>query len=668
MDRYRENPSNGSSASSANSSHNAPSHANFSASAAAPGQYVPTTNTPGVPAQGGQVNTMPNVTTAGSVQIAQSGGIGLATTIGVANAAALQRQLRQSPQQGPIRAPNAPAPERPYMSTAPRNTVNNGTAIHQSQAIRAQVTGKKDSMWGVPNPLGGGGQPRPIPAAPQRFQQPPRQPMPQAAPVPTHVSKPMPPTMTQKPLTQQMSAPRSQYPGSNPVPIQQKTKPKVVLSVEAKSALAKAIWSAIRSPTGMIDPGLMNAAMATGLPKTAILNAARVAREREAMKRKQAKDQIAQQQLKYQVPHKGQMPVNPKASSIPSYNPAFKTPGSRAPQYQVGRVAVPQYGKVAVPPQRQVPVVPPRPKPAPGPTAQQIQATRMMQLRAEERAKWRRVHHGIFTIQKGKYGAPPHTVCSIIRTNQVLPVVKPSNISNTMRKRPRAEALNEAMLIQQKFRRTVLKSVPLHDPDQFRRVKIEPKKFAKALDRVVRKARQTASETLNKQHKELSKAIVSHQQDFIKFHRQRKIDANRIAKLIRDNFDKEGKKKEKDAVAAERARLAALKANDMDAYSKLLEETKNDRLKFLMDKTERHFSQISTSLLQERNKDGSVSSNGGTASYYASAHLKTEEVRQPGLLVGGDLKEYQMSGLQWLVSLYNNKLNGILADEMGLVS
>ena len=30
------------------------------------------------------------------------------------------------------------------------------------------------------------------------------------------------------------------------------------------------------------------------------------------------------------------------------------------------------------------------------------------------------------------------------------------------------------------------------------------------------------------------------------------------------------------------------------------------------------------------------------------------------------LREYQMIGLQWMVSLYNNKLNGILADEMGL--
>ena len=36
------------------------------------------------------------------------------------------------------------------------------------------------------------------------------------------------------------------------------------------------------------------------------------------------------------------------------------------------------------------------------------------------------------------------------------------------------------------------------------------------------------------------------------------------------------------------------------------------------------------------------------------------------MLKGGDLKEYQMQGLRWLVSLHNNHLNGILADEMGL--
>jgi SNF2 family DNA or RNA helicase len=32
------------------------------------------------------------------------------------------------------------------------------------------------------------------------------------------------------------------------------------------------------------------------------------------------------------------------------------------------------------------------------------------------------------------------------------------------------------------------------------------------------------------------------------------------------------------------------------------------------------------------------------------------------MLAGGKLKHYQLVGLQWLVSLYNNNLNGILAD------
>lgn len=299
------------------------------------------------------------------------------------------------------------------------------------------------------------------------------------------------------------------------------------------------------------------------------------------------------------------------------------------------------------------------------PTALQIQATRMLQLRAEERAKWRRVHHGIFVVQKGKFLAPPHTICSIVRSQNALPVLPPF-IPGKARRRPRPDVLKEAILIQQRLRKNLLTATPLHEPDRFKRVRIEPKKHAKALDRMVRKIRQMAAETLNKQHKELSKNISTHQQEFFRFHKQRKADAFKLAKTFRDNSDKESRKKEKDVVAAERARLAALKANDMDAYSKLLEETKNERLKFLMDKTEKHFSQISTSLNETRNKNSTVEASGGTTSYYASAHLKTEEVRQPSILVGGDLKEYQMSGLQWLVSLYNNKLNGILADEMGL--
>uniref|UniRef100_A0A8C4IMM8 SWI/SNF related BAF chromatin remodeling complex subunit ATPase 4a n=1 Tax=Dicentrarchus labrax TaxID=13489 RepID=A0A8C4IMM8_DICLA len=64
---------------------------------------------------------------------------------------------------------------------------------------------------------------------------------------------------------------------------------------------------------------------------------------------------------------------------------------------------------------------------------------------------------------------------------------------------------------------------------------------------------------------------------------------------------------------------------------------------------------------------GNASFNRGLQSYYAVAHAVTEKVdKQSTLLINGQLKQYQVKGLEWLVSLYNNNLNGILADEMGL--
>ncbi|KAJ2654845.1 putative ATPase [Coemansia sp. RSA 1200] len=40
--------------------------------------------------------------------------------------------------------------------------------------------------------------------------------------------------------------------------------------------------------------------------------------------------------------------------------------------------------------------------------------------------------------------------------------------------------------------------------------------------------------------------------------------------------------------------------------------------------------------------------------------------RQPRSITGGVMREYQLEGMEWLASLYENGLNGILADEMGL--
>jgi ATP-dependent helicase STH1/SNF2 len=479
--------------------------------------------------------------------------------------------------------------------------------------------------------------------------------------------------------------------------------------------LAKAIWSAIRSPTGIIDPVAMQAAVAAGLPEHAVRNAARVARDREAQKRQQQQQQqqqqllaqqqqqqqLAQHQKQQQMAQQHQLAQQQKQQQLAHQHQQQQQRQQQVAQHQQKQQQIArqqqilaQQEKVLLQQQKQIQQQQKiqqqkqaemlRQKAI---QEQQQQQQLKLQKRMVERSKWKRTHHGVFvTSKKGSsLQAVPHSIGAIIQSSDTTPVLK-SDISIhsearriqqqllLLKKRTLEDDTAETLTTSSRDTTGTSSSVVLYDAERFKRVKLEPKKLAKTLDRVARKARQSVADTITKQYKELTKAIMSHQNEFYKFHRQRRSDSFRIAKTIRDTFEKEEKKRGKDAVAQERARLAALKANDMTAYSKLLEETRNDRLKYLLEKTEKHFTEIS-SLLQDRPEPHHSISLSATAapppkaatSYYASAHKHSEEVRQPSLLVGGDLKEYQLAGLHWMVSLYNNKLNGILADEMGLV-
>lgn len=64
-------------------------------------------------------------------------------------------------------------------------------------------------------------------------------------------------------------------------------------------------------------------------------------------------------------------------------------------------------------------------------------------------------------------------------------------------------------------------------------------------------------------------------------------------------------------------------------------------------------------------KKGSKSAT-ASASASASPGPRPAHSRQPALVTGAELRPYQLDGFEWLVSLYENGLNGILADEMGL--
>lgn len=132
-------------------------------------------------------------------------------------------------------------------------------------------------------------------------------------------------------------------------------------------------------------------------------------------------------------------------------------------------------------------------------------------------------------------------------------------------------------------------------------------------------------------------------------------------------------------------RLQALRANDEETYLKLLGQAKDSRISHLLKQTNGFLKQLALSVRQQQRNlserwgddmekydeedddDASDEDGPGKVDYYAVAHRVKEEVNmQPAMLVGGTLKEYQLKGLQWMISLFNNNLNGILADEMGL--
>jgi len=120
---------------------------------------------------------------------------------------------------------------------------------------------------------------------------------------------------------------------------------------------------------------------------------------------------------------------------------------------------------------------------------------------------------------------------------------------------------------------------------------------------------------------------------------------------------------------------------------KSIEQTKIERLKFLLKQTEifAHFlvgnkntgedkieSKSKTS--RKRNTNTTKKENitllkslkeieGGDDMEFESPQI-TRLYFQPSILTGGKLTDYQMDGLNWLISLYETGLNGILADEM----
>lgn len=71
-----------------------------------------------------------------------------------------------------------------------------------------------------------------------------------------------------------------------------------------------------------------------------------------------------------------------------------------------------------------------------------------------------------------------------------------------------------------------------------------------------------------------------------------------------------------------------------------------------------------TAFLRQRMQEGHPAGTG--AGQVKQTGKDGRDPRQPKLLSGGTMRQYQVDGMVWISSLWENGLNGILADEMGL--
>eukprot|EP01041_Mallomonas_annulata_P001914 gene1914-3715_t len=193
------------------------------------------------------------------------------------------------------------------------------------------------------------------------------------------------------------------------------------------------------------------------------------------------------------------------------------------------------------------------------------------------------------------------------------------------------------------------------------RLKKQAKRDVRNIEKEQKKKLQEREDARRKLHIVFLKNVMAHREEFCRFHRYKRSEASRTARNVKQYIETIETRKEKDENKAETRRLQALKENDMEAYSKLVQETKNVRLQYLLSAIHKLVNDSKVEVDDDDDSEEKVSKK-----YFDDTHRRAEKVIQPHLLKGGDLKEYQLAGLQWLVSLYNNNLNGILADDMGL--
>lgn len=221
------------------------------------------------------------------------------------------------------------------------------------------------------------------------------------------------------------------------------------------------------------------------------------------------------------------------------------------------------------------------------------------------------------------------------------------------------------------------------DRTSYRKIMKRTMRDAKLTEKLERQQRIDREKKEKQRHLDYLQTVCNQGRDLIAWHKSHQAKMGKLGKAILQYHAHIDKEEQRRADKRSKDRIRALRNDDEEAYLKLIDEAKDTRLTLLLKQTGTYLESLTKAVVDQQNENMSLDDdvetdeemdedmmltdkNGKKVDYYKMAHRVQEKVMQPDIMVGGKLKDYQIKGLQWMVSLYNNRLNGILADEMGL--
>ncbi|KAJ9101167.1 hypothetical protein QFC21_003385 [Naganishia friedmannii] len=226
--------------------------------------------------------------------------------------------------------------------------------------------------------------------------------------------------------------------------------------------------------------------------------------------------------------------------------------------------------------------------------------------------------------------------------------------------------------------------LPIERSD-FRRFRSFALRDARQIEEAERIQRLERERQSKDKHLAYVKGICDHGRSLIRSAHESQDKAKRLGLVVLAAHRNQEKEEAKRLAQLSKDRLKALKADDEAGYRALLDQAKDTRITHLLKRTDTYLDSLAHQIKVQKQdvEGGGVPRRKGDddqagqkqesgedsekVDYLSLTHqIKERVTEQASMLSGGTLKSYQISGLEWMVSLYNNKLNGILADEMGL--